>query len=63
LFVSSQAEMTNSLINLCTTNTKAEELKSQKIIEAYKNQNASIERGFCFLKDPQLTFRTKFLML
>jgi len=32
-------------------NTKAEELSPQN--EAYKNQNASIERGFRFLKDPQ----------
>lgn len=35
------------------TNTKAEELSAQAVIEAYKNQNASIERGFRFLKDPR----------
>lgn len=35
------------------TNTTAEELSAQEVIEAYKNQNASIERGFRFLKDPQ----------
>jgi transposase len=32
---------------------KTEELKAAEVIEAYKNQNASIERGFRFLKSPE----------
>ncbi|OJW68804.1 MAG: hypothetical protein BGO68_04480 [Candidatus Amoebophilus sp. 36-38] len=35
------------------TNTEEEELSAPAVIQAYKNQNASIERGFRFLKDPQ----------
>jgi transposase len=35
------------------TNAKIEELKGEEVIEAYKNQNASIERGFRFLKSPE----------
>jgi transposase len=35
------------------TNTVEAELSPATVIEAYKNQNASIERGFRFLKDPQ----------
>ena len=35
------------------TNASSKELLPEAVIEAYKNQNASIERGFRFLKDPQ----------
>lgn len=34
------------------TNIIEEELSAQEAIQAYKNQNAAIERGFRFLKDP-----------
>ncbi len=34
------------------SNIPNEELSSERIIEKYKNQNSSIERGFRFLKDP-----------
>lgn len=43
------------------TNTKDAELTPMKVIEAYKNQNASIERGFRFLKDPQFFVSSFFL--
>ncbi len=35
------------------TNVEAAQLNAAEIIEAYKNQNASIERGFRFLKSPE----------
>ncbi|WP_208123336.1 IS1634 family transposase, partial [Facilibium subflavum] len=35
------------------TNTVADELSAKEVLEAYKNQNNSVERGFRFLKDPQ----------
>jgi len=34
------------------TNVPESELSSPEVVAAYKNQNASIERGFRFLKDP-----------
>lgn len=34
------------------TNTSREELSVEQVIEAYKNQHKSVERGFRFLKDP-----------
>lgn len=35
------------------TNLEAEQLKGEEVIEAYKNQHSSIERGFRFLKSPE----------
>ena len=35
------------------TNALSSELSGEEVLEAYKNQNNSIERGFRFLKDPQ----------
>jgi transposase len=43
------------------TNVASEELGALEIIEAYKNQNASIERGFRFLKDPYFFTSSFFL--
>jgi transposase len=43
------------------TNTTDSELTATDIIEAYKNQNASVERGFRFLKDPQFFVSSFFL--
>jgi len=34
------------------TTVPKKELKDQEVIEAYKGQNSSVERGFRFLKDP-----------
>ena len=46
---------------IISTNAQASELKSTDVIDAYKNQNASIERGFRFLKDPQFFASSFFL--
>ena len=43
------------------TNALDSELSSEEVIEAYKNQNASIERGFRFLKDPHFFVSSFFL--
>jgi transposase len=43
------------------TNSVEEELSAEEVIEAYKNQNASVERGFRFLKDPQFFVSSFFL--
>lgn len=43
------------------TNTTESELSPAQVIEAYKNQNASVERGFRFLKDPQFFVSSFFL--
>jgi transposase len=43
------------------TNTLPDELFAGQVIEAYKNQNTSIERGFRFLKDPQFFVSSFFL--
>lgn len=43
------------------TNSFESELSSEQVIDAYKNQNASVERGFRFLKDPQFFVSSFFL--
>ena len=43
------------------TNASGEDLAALAVIEAYKNQNASIERGFRFLKDPYFFASSFFL--
>ena len=43
------------------TNSLENELSAEAVIEAYKNQNASVERGFRFLKDPQFFVSSFFL--
>ena len=43
------------------TNAPLEEIGALEVIEAYKNQNASIERGFRFLKDPYFFASSFFL--
>lgn len=43
------------------TNAMENELSAEAVIEAYKNQNASVERGFRFLKDPQFFVSSFFL--
>ena len=43
------------------TNVPSDELDAADVIEAYKNQNASIERGFRFLKDPYFFASSFFL--
>ena len=43
------------------TNATENELEVSAVIEAYKNQNASVERGFRFLKDPQFFVSSFFL--
>lgn len=43
------------------TNIKKQELESKDVIEGYKGQNSSVERGFRFLKDP-LMFTSSFFI-
>jgi len=43
------------------TNAQNSELSVEAVIEAYKNQNVSVERGFRFLKDPQFFVSSFFL--
>jgi len=48
-----QAKLVSKSAYVIGTNSTEKELSPSEVIEAYKNQNASIERGFRFLKDPQ----------
>ena len=43
------------------TNAQDCDLQSGEVIDAYKNQNASVERGFRFLKDPAFFVSSFFL--
>ena len=43
------------------TNIPENELFDTEVIQAYKNQNSSVERGFRFLKDPIFFTSTLFL--
>lgn len=55
------AEIAQRSCYIIGTNVPAEELDACEVIEAYKNQNASIERGFRFLKDPYFFASSFFL--
>lgn len=48
-----QTLLTQRSCYIIGTNTTTDELTNEEVLEAYKNQNASVERGFRFLKDPQ----------
>ncbi len=56
-----QKEISQRSCYVIGTNASAEELEALEVIEAYKNQNASIERGFRFLKDPYFFASSFFL--
>lgn len=43
------------------TNIAPEQLSAEQVIQAYKRQNASIERGFRFLKDPYFFAQSFFI--
>lgn len=61
LFLKRQERLAQHSCYVIGTNTEADELSAEAVIEAYKNQNASVERGFRFLKDPQFFVSSFFL--
>lgn len=61
LFIKRRAVLEQRSCYIIGTNTDENELSADAVIEAYKNQNASIERGFRFLKDPQFFVSSFFL--
>jgi transposase len=46
---------------LATNETREEVFPVQKVLETYKTQQSSVERGFRFLKDPQFIASTMFV--
>ena len=61
LFLSRSESLIQHSCYIIGTNTEAGDLSAEAVIEAYKNQNASVERGFRFLKDPQFFVSSFFL--
>lgn len=61
LFLTRKERLTSHACYVIGTNTAENELSAEEVIEAYKNQNASVERGFRFLKDPQFFVSSFFL--
>lgn len=53
LFKQRKAYLEQKSCYVIGTNTTSKTLDAGQVIEAYKNQNASVESGFRFLKDPQ----------
>lgn len=61
LFLKRQGRLIQHSCYTIGTNAVENELSPEAVIEAYKNQNASVERGFRFLKDPQFFVSSFFL--
>ena len=61
LFLKRQERLMQHSCYIIGTNSAENELSAEDVIEAYKNQNASVERGFRFLKDPQFFVSSFFL--
>lgn len=61
LFLERKERLTQHSCYIIGTNAAENELEASAVIEAYKNQNASVERGFRFLKDPQFFVSSFFL--
>lgn len=61
LFLERKERLIQHSCYIIGTNTMENELSAEAVIEAYKNQNASVERGFRFLKDP-LFFVSSFFL-
>ena len=61
LFLERQKRLMQHSCYTIGTNSKEFELSAEDVIEAYKNQNASVERGFRFLKDLQFFVSSFFL--
>ena len=61
LFLKRQERLMQHSCYIIGTNSAANALSAESVIEAYKNQNASVERGFRFLKDPQFFVSSFFL--
>lgn len=61
LFLERRERLMQHSCYIIGTNTTENELSVGAVIEAYKNQNASVERGFRFLKDPQFFASSFFL--
>ena len=61
LFLKRKERLTQHACYIIGTNAAENELDANAVIEAYKNQNASVERGFRFLKDP-LFFTSSFFL-
>lgn len=61
LFLKRQERLMQHSCYIIGTNSVENELTAEAVIEAYKNQNASVERGFRFLKDPQFFVSSFFL--
>lgn len=61
LFLERQERLMQHSCYVIGTNTVENELSAEVVVDAYKNQNASVERGFRFLKDPQFFVSSFFL--
>lgn len=51
LFLERKERLVQHSCYVIGTNAEEDDLSAEAIIEAHKNQNASVERGFRFLKD------------